>query len=192
VKDPVRDAPRGLNLRALLEACPDDLPGLRDRALLSVAYDTGLSDRASAAIDHIAPEISAMDIATDQVVAANAIILESVQAVRQSVRRTLNALDSQRQAVAVISTAMEESSLVASEISQTIAVVRGDASDMAAQTAALQSTFADVDEQLIALEIVSAAFVETISVEAAQPYSLTTGKVIGQADFGREPRRSAG
>lgn len=42
VKDPVRDAPRGLALRSVLEACPADLPGLRDRALLSVAYDTGL------------------------------------------------------------------------------------------------------------------------------------------------------
>ena len=42
VRDVEREAARGLNVRALLEACPDDLPGLRDRALLSVAYDTGL------------------------------------------------------------------------------------------------------------------------------------------------------
>lgn len=42
VRDVERDNPRGLNVRALLEACADDLPGLRDRALLSVAYDTGL------------------------------------------------------------------------------------------------------------------------------------------------------
>ena len=42
VRDVERDSPRGLNVRALLEACGNDLPGLRDRALLSVAYDTGL------------------------------------------------------------------------------------------------------------------------------------------------------
>jgi integrase len=42
VKDVERDRPRGLNIRALLDACSDDLPGLRDRALLSTAYDTGL------------------------------------------------------------------------------------------------------------------------------------------------------
>lgn len=42
VQDVERDSPRGLNVRALLDACADDLPGLRDRALLSVAYDTGL------------------------------------------------------------------------------------------------------------------------------------------------------
>lgn len=42
VRDVTRDEPRGLNIRALLEACADDLPGLRDRALLSTAYDTGL------------------------------------------------------------------------------------------------------------------------------------------------------
>ena len=42
VRDVERDNPRGLNVRALLEACAQDLPGLRDRALLSVAYDTGL------------------------------------------------------------------------------------------------------------------------------------------------------
>ncbi|WP_253344485.1 site-specific integrase [Sphingobium sp. OAS761] len=42
VRDVEREAPRGINVRALLEACGDDLPGLRDRALLSVAYDSGL------------------------------------------------------------------------------------------------------------------------------------------------------
>src|SRR3546814_1845467 len=42
VRDVVRDTPRGINVRALLEACADDIPGLRDRALLSVAYDSGL------------------------------------------------------------------------------------------------------------------------------------------------------
>jgi site-specific recombinase XerD len=42
VRNVERDEPRGLNVRALLEACADDLPGLRDRALLSAGYDTGL------------------------------------------------------------------------------------------------------------------------------------------------------
>lgn len=42
VKDPLADAPRGIHVRAILEACDDMLPGLRNRALLSVAYDTGL------------------------------------------------------------------------------------------------------------------------------------------------------
>ncbi|MAM37057.1 tyrosine-type recombinase/integrase (plasmid) [Sphingobium naphthae] len=42
VRDVERESPRGLNVRALLETCGDDLPGLRDRALLSTAYDTGL------------------------------------------------------------------------------------------------------------------------------------------------------
>lgn len=42
VKDVERDQPRGINVRALLDACADDLSGLRDRALLSVAYDSGL------------------------------------------------------------------------------------------------------------------------------------------------------
>jgi integrase len=42
VKDPLADAPRGINVRAALEACGDTLTELRDRALLSVAYDTGL------------------------------------------------------------------------------------------------------------------------------------------------------
>ena len=42
VRDVERDKARGLNIRALLESCGEDLPGLRDRALLSAAYDTGL------------------------------------------------------------------------------------------------------------------------------------------------------
>ena len=42
VRDVDRDKRRGINVGALLEACDADLPGLRDGALLSVAYDTGL------------------------------------------------------------------------------------------------------------------------------------------------------
>jgi integrase len=55
VKDVERDRPRGLNVRALLESCPTDLPGLRDRALLSTAYDTGLraSELVAVAVEHI-------------------------------------------------------------------------------------------------------------------------------------------
>ena len=55
VKDVERDKPRGINVRALLEACTDDLPGLRDRALLSVAYDSGLraSELVATAVEHI-------------------------------------------------------------------------------------------------------------------------------------------
>lgn len=55
VRDVERDKPRGINVRALLEACTGDLPGLRDRALLSVAYDTGLraSELVSVEVDDI-------------------------------------------------------------------------------------------------------------------------------------------
>ncbi|MHA3795475.1 tyrosine-type recombinase/integrase [Sphingomonas sp. YL-JM2C] len=55
VRDVERDKPRGINVRALLEACADDLPGLRDRALLSVAYDTGLraSELVAIEVGHI-------------------------------------------------------------------------------------------------------------------------------------------
>lgn len=42
VKDPLSDTPRGINIRAALASCGDTLPELRDKALLSVAYDTGL------------------------------------------------------------------------------------------------------------------------------------------------------
>jgi integrase len=60
VKNVERDPPRGLNVRALLEACSDDLTGLRDRALLSTAYDTGLraSELVAIAVAHI---IAALD-----------------------------------------------------------------------------------------------------------------------------------
>ena len=55
VRDVERDRPRGLNIRALLESCAEDLPGLRDRALLSTAYDTGLraSELVAIAVEHI-------------------------------------------------------------------------------------------------------------------------------------------
>jgi integrase len=55
VRDVERDKARGLNNGALLESCGDDLPGLRDRALLSAAYDTGLraSELVAVAFEHI-------------------------------------------------------------------------------------------------------------------------------------------
>ncbi len=55
VRDVERDKPRGLNIRALLEACGDDLTGLRDRALLSAAYDTGLraSELVAVCVEHV-------------------------------------------------------------------------------------------------------------------------------------------
>ncbi|TWD00108.1 phage integrase family protein [Sphingobium sp. AEW010] len=55
VRNVERDKPRGLNVRALLESCAEDLPGLRDRALLSAGYDTGLraSELVAIEVEHI-------------------------------------------------------------------------------------------------------------------------------------------
>jgi integrase len=55
VRNVERDEPRGLNVRALLESCAEDLPGLRDRALLSAGYDTGLraSELVAIKIEHV-------------------------------------------------------------------------------------------------------------------------------------------
>jgi integrase len=59
VRDVERDKARGLNVRALLESCAEDLPGLRDRALLSAGYDTGLraSELVAIAVEHIVEAI---------------------------------------------------------------------------------------------------------------------------------------
>ena len=59
VRNVERDAPRGLNVRALLESCAEDLPSLRDRALLSAGYDTGLraSELVAIAVEHIVEAI---------------------------------------------------------------------------------------------------------------------------------------
>ncbi|MEG8219289.1 tyrosine-type recombinase/integrase [Sphingomonas sp. HH69] len=55
VRNVERDEPRGLNVQALLESCGEDLPGLRDRALLSAGYDTGLraSELVAIEVEHI-------------------------------------------------------------------------------------------------------------------------------------------
>ncbi|VWX50799.1 site-specific integrase [Novosphingobium sp. 9U] len=59
VNDVSRDMARGLNLRALLKSCGEDLPGLRNCALLSVAYDTGLraSELVAVAVEDIVEAI---------------------------------------------------------------------------------------------------------------------------------------
>ena len=57
--DGIGTAPvKGFTLSTLLEACPGTLPGLRDAALLSLAYDTGLrvSELVMVACEHIVPE----------------------------------------------------------------------------------------------------------------------------------------
>lgn len=52
-----RDPARGLNLRALLDSCGDDPASLRDRALLSLAYDAGLraGELVAVGLAHILP-----------------------------------------------------------------------------------------------------------------------------------------
>ncbi|MBJ7440863.1 MAG: integrase [Sphingopyxis sp.] len=60
VRNIERDEPRGLNVRALLESYAEDLPGLRDRALLSAGYDTGLRASELVAIE-VAHIIEAID-----------------------------------------------------------------------------------------------------------------------------------
>lgn len=59
VRDVARDTSRGLNIQAVLDNCPDDLTGLRDRALLSAAYDTGLraSELCAVALEHLVEAI---------------------------------------------------------------------------------------------------------------------------------------
>jgi hypothetical protein len=55
VRNVERDAPRGLNVRALLQSSTENLPDLRDRALLSAGYDTGLrvSELVAIEVEHI-------------------------------------------------------------------------------------------------------------------------------------------
>lgn len=57
VKDVFAGKRRGVSVVALLDSCDDTLVGLRDRALLSLGYDTGLrpSELVAVEIGHIAP-----------------------------------------------------------------------------------------------------------------------------------------
>jgi Phage integrase family len=60
VKDPLVDNPRSIHVRAILNACDDTPTGSRNRALLSVAYDTGLRASELVAID-VADIVEALD-----------------------------------------------------------------------------------------------------------------------------------
>ena len=60
VKDPVQDTPRGIHIRAILEASADTPTGLRNRALLSTAYDTGLRASELVAVE-VADLLEALD-----------------------------------------------------------------------------------------------------------------------------------
>ncbi|WP_371262459.1 tyrosine-type recombinase/integrase [Sphingobium sp. AP50] len=57
VRDPVQEPARGVSVQTLLKACGSDEMGLRDYALLSIAYDTGLRASELVAIEftHILP-----------------------------------------------------------------------------------------------------------------------------------------
>lgn len=60
VRDPFTDTPRGLNVRAALAVLGETLTDLRDKALLSVAYDAGM--RAS---ELVAVEVKDLEAAID-------------------------------------------------------------------------------------------------------------------------------
>jgi integrase len=57
---------KGFTLSTLLQACDTALPGLRDAALLSLAYDTGLrvSELVQVAVEHIAAEADGSAVLT--------------------------------------------------------------------------------------------------------------------------------
>ncbi|PEQ12597.1 integrase [Novosphingobium sp. PC22D] len=59
VKDPLADSPRGLNVKAVLASLGESLTDLRDKALLSLAYDTGLraSELVAVRVDDIGEAI---------------------------------------------------------------------------------------------------------------------------------------
>ena len=61
VKNPVRDTPRGIHIRAILDACGNTPTGLRNRALLSTAYDTGLRASELVAVE-VADLLEALDL----------------------------------------------------------------------------------------------------------------------------------
>ncbi|MEO1044677.1 MAG: methyl-accepting chemotaxis protein [Pseudomonadota bacterium] len=159
----IREIAGQTNLLALNATIEAARAGEAGRGFAVVAQEVkSLANQTARATDDIAGKISAIQEATKETVDSNAAIRDTVGDVQKSADRIREAMEAQAQTVTMITAAVDETALAADSMSGTIATIRTDTENMAAEMDRVGDGFTKLDGQLNQLRDRSERFADSI------------------------------
>lgn len=159
----IREIAGQTNLLALNATIEAARAGEAGRGFAVVAQEVkSLANQTARATDDIAGKIAAIQEATHETVESNAAIRDTVGDVQISAGRIREAMEAQAQTVTMITAAVDETALAADSMSGTIATIRTDTEQMAAEMDRVGEGFTHLDGRLNQLRERSEKFADNI------------------------------